>query len=37
MEDDYEARISEIENMEPEVQIEALKQLVAELEELLGS
>jgi hypothetical protein len=37
LEDDYEARIEEIENMEPEAQIEALKQLVAELEELLGS
>ena len=37
MEDDYEAPIKEIENMEPEAQIDALKQLVAELEELLGS
>lgn len=37
MEQDYEARIQEIENMEPEAQIEALKALVAELEELLGS
>lgn len=37
MEDNYEARINEIENMEPEAQIEALKQLVAELEELLAS
>lgn len=37
VEQDYEARIQEIENMEPEAQIEALKALVAELEELLGS
>jgi hypothetical protein len=34
---DLEARIQEIEEMEPEAQIEALKKLVAELEELLGS
>ena len=34
---DLEARIQEIEKMEPEAQIEALKKLVAELEELLGS
>jgi hypothetical protein len=34
---DLEARILEIEKMEPEAQIEALKKLVAELEELLGS
>jgi hypothetical protein len=37
VEDNFEARIKEIENMEPEAQIEALKQLLAELEELLGS
>ncbi len=37
MEEDYEARIQEIEKMEPEAQIEALKKLVAELEGLLGS
>lgn len=37
MDQDYEARIQEIEDMEPEAQIEALKKLVAELEELLGS
>lgn len=37
MEDNYEARIKEIEQMEPEAQIEALQKLVAELEELLNS
>ncbi len=37
MDQDLEARILEIEKMEPEAQIEALKKLVAELEELLGS
>ena len=37
MKEDYEARIQEIEKMEPEAQIEALRKLVAELEELPGS
>ena len=37
MDQDLEARILKIEKMEPEAQIEALKKLVAELEELLGS
>ena len=37
MDRDLEAQIQEIEKMEPEAQIEALKKLVAELEELLGS
>ena len=37
MDQDLEVRIQEIEKMEPEAQIEALKKLVAELEELLGS